>query len=330
MQRLHLRRHFELIRHDHTPRRLIPHRIDEQIRVPLQQKPQSLQNAAWQVAVILLIEDAPQRRQSHHVADDFPRIPTQITSHLVGSFEVGDHHRVPQRAQDVDARQKIRVIRVVGGEQIIQAHLHQHHQPLLIDAQVLHHSLAPAMQHPQRHIRDRPEAAPLKDHRPAEENLGRFHHLALGRKHRHVRHPLRNQLQTHQPVIDVRKSRPGELDHVDLNPHPAQSVHQRPDQIFGLVVQIERTVDQVHAQNPQHLLLAERYRIEQPHVNQYLRSLPARRRLKLQPHPPMPASGLRTPVRSHRIGEREEVRCLSSGLVQPLHEQSVLVVQHAL
>ena len=46
------------------------------------------------------------------------------------------------------------------------------------------------------------------------KNFGRLNSLAVCREHHRVRQSLADQLQTHQPVIDVLKQGPGKFDHV--------------------------------------------------------------------------------------------------------------------
>ena len=79
--------------------------------------------------------------------------------------------------------------------------------------------------------------------------------VAVGREHGRVAQPELHQLQAHHPVIDVPEGDARELDHVDLEPLDAEVVEQRFEELVRLVVEEERAVEQVHADDAQRLLL---------------------------------------------------------------------------
>ena len=74
-----------------------------------------------------------------------------------------------------------------------------------------------------------------------------MHDFARGREHGRVGKPLFDELQAHQAVVHLGEGRARKLDHVDFDPAAAQIVHQRRDQVRGIVRIVECAIDQVHA-----------------------------------------------------------------------------------
>ena len=110
------------------------------------------------------------------------------------------------------------------------------------------------------------EAAALDEHGFFVEHLGPLHGLALGGEHGGLGQPVLHQLQRGEAVVHLDERRPGELDHVHLHPLPGEVVQQRVDELRGVAVVVKRAVDEVHAQHPQRLLLADVLPVQHPHV----------------------------------------------------------------
>ena len=64
-----------------------------------------------------------------------------------------------------------------------------------------------------------------------------------------------------------------------------QAVEQRADHLFGVLVEVKRAVDEVHADDPERLLLLHVFLIEHPHVDDDLVRLRARVRLEADAQP---------------------------------------------
>ncbi len=98
----------------------------------------------------------------------------------------------------------------------------------------------------------------------------------------------------------------------------------------GLLPQVERSVQQIHAENPQGLLLAHRFLVQQTDVDQEVgRRLP-RRVLEANAHPAVTILWPRITPRCHRVGKGKEVAVGPFDRVQALHDQIELVIQHRL
>ena len=67
------------------------------------------------------------------------------------------------------------------------------------------------------------------------ENVRRLHHVSARFEHGRVGQPLLDELESHEPVVDVRKARTREPDHVDLDAAARKIVHQRADQDRGIL-----------------------------------------------------------------------------------------------
>ncbi len=179
-------------------------------------------------------------------------------------------------------------------------------------------------------MRRRPEAAPLNQDRLLAQHLARLQHLAVGAEHGHPAQPELDQLQRHQPVIHAPELDAAELDHVDLDAADGQLVEQGLDQPLRLVVVEERAVQQVHSDDAERLLLQIGLFVEHPHVHDDLAGLIVRLGLELDPHPAVALVAAPVAARHHRVGEREEAVRVAALVVQPLHVEVELMVQHVL
>ncbi len=87
-----------------------------------------------------------------------------------------------------------------------QRHLHEHDRLLPLDGRFLDELRARPGQDVESEIGARPEAAPLDEDGLLVEHLRRLHDLARGREHGRFRQLLLDELQAHQPVVDVRRT----------------------------------------------------------------------------------------------------------------------------
>ena len=149
-------------------------------------------------------------------------------------------------------------------------------------------------------------------------------------KHRGPRQAELHQLQAHHPIVDVPKLDARKFDHVDLDTVDRQIVDQRLDQALRIVMQEERAVQEVHAHDPERLLLQLIFRVAHAHVNDDLAILIARMGLKLHTDPAVAVVRAGEVARRDGVREREEGRRVAAGVAQSLQIELVLVVEHAL
>ena len=245
-KRAQIGRDVDLRRRDQLPGFLVHHRINVELEPALKHAPERLEDSAFEIEIIFLVENFEQARHAHDEADHLVRVTRQIGRQPIVFAKLRDQNRPPERAQNIHARQKIRVIQLPFGEQVLQRHFHQHHQIFLARLALLQENAARAVQHVVGRVGDRPKTSALDQDRLFIEHLRRLHGLAIGREHDRIRQALAHQLQTHQPVVHLRVSRTGKLDHVHLDAVLGQILLERRDQLFRLLM-IERAVKQIHA-----------------------------------------------------------------------------------
>jgi hypothetical protein len=106
-----------------------------------------------------------------------------------------------------------------------------------------------------------------------------------------------HQLEAHEAVVHVAEFDARELDHVDLEALGGQVVEQRFDELLGLVVQKERTVQQVDTHDAQGFLLQAGFAIEHAHVQDDLAGSSSRGwAWNLSPIQPWHSAVLRKPL----------------------------------
>jgi hypothetical protein len=135
---------------------------------------------------------------------------------------------------------------------------------------------------------------------------GRMHHFSLCGKQGRVGKGVLDQPQAHQAVIDAGEGRAGELDHVDFDPLASQIVEQRSQQPFGIGVTVDRAIQQVDPHQADRLAFASSVGIVRGDVDDHLRRLGARRRLKPHALPGITGRATRAAVRCGRVGEDEK------------------------
>ena len=91
-------------------------------------------------------------------------------------------------------------------------------------------------------------------------------------------------------------------------------------------MQVEAAVDQVHPDDAQGFLLAYRLPVEHAHMDEDLRRIGPRLRLKPNPEPAVALGA----ARGYGVGKHEESRPGPSARLQPLQQQAILVIQHRL
>ena len=100
--------------------------------------------------------------------------------------------------------------------------------------------------------------------------------------------------------------------------------------LFGLVVETERAVEQVDADDAQGFLLQGVFGVEHPHVQDDLAVLVARMGLKSHAHPAVALVGALEVARRNRVGKGEERGRVAAAFAQSVQVQLVLVVEHRL
>ena len=142
--------------------------------------------------------------------------------------------------------------------------------------------------------------------------------------------PELHQLQGHEPVVHTAELDPAKLDHVDLDPAGGQSVQQALDQRFGLVVEEERAVEQVDADDADRLLLQRCLDVEHPDVQDDLAGVVPGMGLELEPHPPVALVVALEAAGHDGVGEGEERGRVAPLVAESLEVQLVFVVEHRL
>ena len=138
------------------------------------------------------------------------------------------------------------------------------------------------------------------------KTLGRLNRLAISPKHDRVGQALANELQTHQPIIDIGKGRSGKLDHVHFNASRRQIFLRAKRSISSARVMIKRAVNQVHSDNPERFLLLDVRIIEHAHMNDDLARFAATFLLKSNPEPAVRFVVVSETARRHRVGKNKK------------------------
>ena len=160
------------------------------------------------------------------------------------------------------------------------------------------------------------------------QHLRGLHHLAAGGEHDRIRQSLFHQLQAHQPVIHVAERRAGELDHVHFHPAAAQIVHQRSDEMYRIVREVKRAINQIHTCQAQRFLLLDGDRVEHFDVQNQFRDLAPWLGLESNAEPAVPRCPVRVRLRGGSVREHEECGLLAAGLIEALHQALEFMIQH--
>jgi hypothetical protein len=217
---------------------------------------------------------------------------------------VGDEHGL---AEDVHPFEEVQIVDGALIDEVFQRHLHQHHHLLALHARFLDELGLAAVEHVERDLGDGTEAAPLDEDRFFVENFRVLQGLAVGGEHRGVGQPLLDELQTGRAVVHHLKGRPGKLDHVHLHAVGREIVHERLDEAVGIVVQVDRPVDQVHAHDAERLLLLEIFVIQHADMDDDLGRHVAGTRLEADAHPAMAVVAMNVALRGHRVREDKKL-----------------------
>ena len=141
---------------------------------------------------------------------------------------------------------------------------------------------------------------------------------------------LLHELQAHQAIVHLLKTRAGKFNHFDFNARARQVVHQQRDDIFRRIVMIKCGMDQVDADNAKRFLLADVLLFEHPHMDDDLRRFFAWLRLEFHAQPAVTVLLMRKTARGDRVGEHKKSALVAARLVEPLQEQIELVIEHGL
>src|SRR5262245_59651803 len=95
-------------------------------------------------------------------------------------------------------------------------------------------------------------------------------------------------------------------------------------------MQIERAIDQVHAEYPECFLLTDVLFIQQPDVNDDVGGLLAQLRVKPNAQPSMSFFLAAEAVGGDGVGKNKKRALVAAGLIEPQQQEVKLVLQHAL
>src|SRR5688572_11836179 len=150
---------------DHGASRDVAQRIDVETQIVFEEPSKRFQDAAFEIAVVFLVEDFVQARHAHHDANVFLRIAEKVAGKPEISAVVRDQHRLAERSENVHAIEKVAVIDLAGISQVLESHLHQDHEFLTLHTRLLDKLRLRVVEHVERDVRDRAKAAALdKDH----------------------------------------------------------------------------------------------------------------------------------------------------------------------
>ena len=225
--------------------------------------------------------------------------------------EVGDEHRFAQRAENIHPLQKVLVIYLVAVGQVFERHFHQGEHVPALHVGFLDKVGLGAPQHVQRHFGHGPEAAALDQDALFVKGIGWLHDLAVGGEQGGVGQAALHQFERHEPVVQALEGRPGELDHIHLNPFEADIVRQGFDERDRVAVKIQAAVNQIDSDNPQRLLFGQILFIPEPDMQ-----------------PSVSVVLPRITPGHDRIGKHKEAGGGAALFLQTFLQQGVLVIQH--
>ena len=136
-----------------------------------------------------------------------------------------------------------------------------------------------------------------------------------------------HELHRHHTVVHVAKFDALEINEVDLDAAHGQLVEQALHELLRLVVQEKRTIEQIDADDPEGFLLEGSLVVEHPHVEDDLRRLIARMRLKFHAHPAVAFVAALVTARDDGIGEGEERRGIAAAVGEALDVELELEIE---
>src|SRR5580704_3631836 len=304
------------------------HRIDVELDQIPEQASKRLQNAAIEVLVKSLVEDLQQVIYAHYDSDHVFGVAPEITDQSVKLQIVGNKHVVADRSESVNAGQKIPVIDVSGGQEVMHCDFHEHD-----DFNVVQHRFGGELsQGTPHHVevdeRHRAETPALNDNCLFIKYFRRLQDFAFGAEHHGIGKLIFDQLQTHNAVVHIGEERPGEINHVDLDPAQSQTVGQRANKFVLIVNVIESAKDQVNPDNDQSLLLQDILFVRHSDVQNNVAGRCSGCSLEPHPHPAVTFIGAFEALGCHRVGKHEKCRPVAPSGVQPLNEKVVLTIKH--
>src|SRR5947208_3165596 len=96
------------------------------------------------------------------------------------------------------------------------------------------------------------------------------------------------------------------MDHIHLNTVRADIVNERGDELFRIVVQVQRSMDKIDAEDAESFLFLEIFLVPKPDVNGDLRGRLARFGLETNSEPSMGIVVPRVAARDDRVRKNEE------------------------
>ena len=137
-----------------------------------------------------------------------------------------------------------------------------------------------------------------------------------------------DKLKRQETVVDVGKGRAVHLNHVNFQLVSIEVVVQALEHLLGALVEVERPIDEVHAEHASRLLLEQSVLLMKARVQDDFAGFTFGRRLEPDAKPTVTLNGLVVIDRGHRVGKCE---VLLGGMVLPRDaflNQVVLVVEH--
>jgi hypothetical protein len=134
---------------------------------------------------------------------------------------------------------------------------------------------------------------------------------------------LFNELQGHEPVVHAGEDGAGKFNHVHFDALAGQAVKQRTDEFLRFDVLVKYGVDEVHADDADGFLLARRFPIEQPHMDDHGGGrFAARDGLKFNAEPALTFfhAGPETLLGGDGVGKGEEGAFVAARFVEALQQ----------
>ncbi len=214
----------------------------------------------------------------------------------------------------------------VANLQLAQGHFEHDDRRIILQRFVGDELFAPAFEHIEHRVGERTETAALKQHGFFPKQFAGNYRFTVGGEHRGFGEPLLDELQRHEPVVHAGERRAGKFDHVHFNARAGKVVEQRADEFRRVGGLIKCAVNQVHADDAKRFLLAQRFLVERPNVNDDSRRIAVRMDLEFDAKPAAAFIALG----GDGVGENEESAFVAARLVEPLQQQIKFEVEHRL
>ena len=146
-------------------------RVDVHREPVLEEPAERLEDAAVEGLEITGLEELGQAARPEHDADRPIRRRREIAGEPIELEVVGDEHRLARRGDYADPREEIEQVELALRQQVVHRELHQRERLLAVGKLFLE-SIERARQHVEVHVRDRPEAPALDQHRPLPQRFG--------------------------------------------------------------------------------------------------------------------------------------------------------------